>query len=208
VVWIRELPVRAAPPSAPEGPAVEPPAEAPAESIAPPPERVTPPAPKRTARRKPAPQPVPPAAESPLQTSPPPRIDWDKERQAAVRATIDGPQSPYKDYDRIPEREEQPLPIEPAPPAMTSRCVVFKNRFQAALLGMMGVCVRDARDDLFVDGRPPYLDEHPVCRETQPDSPGAVANDGRVISTVKCDLVVNDDNVREVKVEVDLDAQP
>ena len=72
---------------------------------------------------------------------------------------------------------------------MTEHCAVFKNRFQAMLLGMVGMCVRDARDDLFADARPAYLDEKPVCRETRPDSPGAVASDGRVISTVKCDLV-------------------
>jgi hypothetical protein len=209
VVWIRDLPAREIPPPEPEPVAVEGPAEAPPETVAPSPERVTPPAPKRSARRKPPveePVPVPPAVEPPVQTAPPPRIDWDKERQTAVRATIEQPRAPFT-YDPLPEREEQPLPIEPAPPAMTSRCVIFKNRFQAALLGMMGVCVRDARDDLFVDARPPYVDEHPVCRETQPDSPGAVASDGRVISTVKCDLVVNDDNITEVKVEADLDAQ-
>jgi hypothetical protein len=125
--------------------------------------------------------------------APAPRIDWDKERRAAIVDTL-GQKSGglVLSADGIPDRK-QPLPVEPAPPPMTDNCVVFKNRFQAMMLAAIGKCVRDARGDLFADARPDYLDEHPVCRETRPDSPGALTSDGRVISTVKCDLVADDE---------------
>jgi len=207
VVWLRELPARGAPMDLLPEHTVEPPSDA---IEQPPIERVTPPAPKRAARRKPAAEPVPQVVEPtpPVQTAPAPRIDWDKQRQAAVRDTVENPRGRYKtlSLSDLPERKPEPLPIEPAPKAMTARCVIFKNRFQAALLGMVGICVRDAQGSLFADAQPPYVDEHPVCRETRPDSPGAVASDGRVISTVKCDLVADDDDVTEVRVEVDLDS--
>jgi hypothetical protein len=167
-------------------------------------------------RRKPVEEPAPRAVEpaTPAQTEPPPRIDWDKERQAAVRDTIESPRGRYRTFssEDVPERKPEPLPVEPAPTAMakvmSSHCKIFKNRFQAALLGMVGICTRDAEDELFANARPLHIDEHAVCRETRPDSPGAVASDGRVISTVKCELVADDDDVTEVRVEVDLDAPP
>jgi hypothetical protein len=209
VVWLRELPAPVR-----EREAVEPPPPA---AVEPSSEPATPPAPKRAARRKQSAEPVPPPPvqpEAPAQTTPPPRIDWDKERRAAVRETVENPRGPYRTFtpEDLPERKPDPLPIEPAPKAMakvmSSRCVIFKNRFQAALLGMVGVCTRDAEDGLFAGVRPPRMDEHPVCRETRPDSPGAVASDGRLISTMKCELVADDGDVTEVKVEVDLDAPP
>lgn len=213
VVWLRELPAREAPPAPPEPQAAEPPPKAVAP---PPPKRTTPAAPKRPAARKQPEEPAAPLVEAqpPERTEPPPRIDWDKEREAAVRHTIENPGGPYRTIGPtdIPERKRDPLPVEPAPTAMqkvmSSRCAIYKNRFQAALLGMVGVCTRDAAGGLFAGARTPQMDEHPVCRETRPDSPGAVASDGRVISTVKCELVADDDEVTEVKVDVDLDALP
>lgn len=211
VVWLRELPARELPQPA------EPEAEPPPETTAPPPvERVIPPAPQRTARRRPVVETPPPAVapEPPPQTAPPPRVDWDKERRAAVRDTIENPPGRYKTFtlDDHPARKPEPLPIEPAPHAMaevmSSRCALYKNRFQAALLGMVGICTRDAADGLFAGARAPYMDEHPECRETRPDSPGAITSDGRVISTVKCELVADRDEVTEVKVEIDLDTPP
>jgi hypothetical protein len=208
VVWLRDLPPReAAPPAPSEAPAIEPPPEVRPEPIEPPPaERASPPKPKRTARPKPpAEEPAPPAVEPPPQPPAPPRIDWEKERRAAVRDTIDHPRPDYRTftYDDLPERKPEPLPIEPVPPAKIDNCAIFKNMFQAAFLGMMGICVRDARGDLFANARPPYMDEKPACRETRPDSPGAVASDGRVISTVKCDLVAKDEDAAEIVVDVD-----
>src|SRR5882672_8060157 len=166
VVWLRDLPPREAPPTS-----------------------------KRTGARKPPPEEPPPAAAEPPPQAAPPPIDWDKERSAAVRNTINNPAPQYRTftYDDVPKRKPQPLPIEPVPPAKIDNCAIFKNIFQAALLGMIGKCVRDARSDLFAGARPPYMDEHPVCRETRPDSPGAITSDGRVISTVKCDLVAEDE---------------
>ena len=208
VVWLRDLPPREVAPPAPlETPAVESPPEPRAEAMAPAPaERAAPTRPKRTARPKPpTEEPAPPAVEPPPQPAAPPRIDWEKERRAAVRSTIDHPRPEYRtfNYDDLPERKPEPLPIEPVPPAKIDNCVIFKNMFQAALMGMLGKCVRDARSDLFADARPPYMDERPVCRETRPDSPGAVASDGRVISTVKCSLVAKDEDASEIVVDVD-----
>jgi len=196
VVWLRDLPPREAPPASPEAPAVEPLPEVRPEAIEPPPpKRAAPPTPKRTGARKPPPEEPPPAAAEPPPQAAPPPIDWDKERSAAVRNTINNPAPQYRTftYDDVPKRKPQPLPIEPVPPAKIDNCAIFKNIFQAALLGMIGKCVRDARSDLFAGARPPYMDEHPVCRETRPDSPGAITSDGRVISTVKCDLVAEDE---------------
>jgi outer membrane biosynthesis protein TonB len=208
VVWMRELPPPKAVVPEPEPepepapaistapPPVEPAPDLPSPAVEPPTERPPPSPPRRTARRAPAPppeQPVPQPAEAPA-PQPPPVIDWEKERRAAIRDMIENPQRGFRTFspDDLPERKLQPLPIEPAPPAMTERCAVFKNRFQAMMLAMVGKCVRDARDDLFVDARPAYLDEKPRCRETRPDSPGALASDGRIISTVKCELVPKD----------------
>ena len=196
VVWLRDLPPREALPAPPEAPAVEPSPEVPPEAIEPPPpKRAAPPTPKRTAGRRPPPEEPPPAAVEPPPQPAPPRIDWEKERSAAVRGTINNPTRQYRtfSYDDVPKPKRQPLPIEPVPPAKIDSCAIFKNIFQAAFLGMMGKCVRDARGDLFAGARPAYLDEHPVCHETRPDSPGAITSDGRVISTVKCDLVADDE---------------
>ena len=147
----------------------------------------------RSAERAPGAEPSEPLRnEAP---APRPRIDWEKERQEAIASVIrehsgEGGRT-FPPANRAEPR--QPLPIEPAPPPLEiSDCSVAKG-FNRFLAQMMGRCVIDEYPNLFAAIKPTYLRARPVCRETQPDSPGAVTSTGEVISTVKCELVVEDD---------------
>ena len=98
VVWMRDLPRPE--PEAPPAPTVKPAEQEPPAVVEPPqPERAAPPPRRRVARRSvPAEEPAPasPAPEPPAQ--PAPRIDWDKERRAAARATIENPQPGFRTF--------------------------------------------------------------------------------------------------------------
>jgi hypothetical protein len=124
-----------------------------------------------------------------------PEVDWEKERRDAIESVLE---------ERARGREpltfsrddviEEPEPIEPAlPPLVVNNCVIVKNRLQRFAALMTGRCVREARSDLFALIKPEYLKRHPVCIETRPESPGSFLSDGTVISTVKCELVADDD---------------
>jgi len=179
-------------------------------SEAPPPDRTVdvppPPAQPPPARRpaQPAParepaqraeEPVASTTDAPPPAATLPEVDWEKERHDAVRDVL---------VQRAQEREyltfslddvvKEPEPEEPVlPPLMVDNCVIVKGKLQRFAALMMGRCVREARGDLFAAIKPAYLRAHPVCVETRPDNPGSFLSDGRQISTVKCELVAEDE---------------
>jgi hypothetical protein len=79
---------------------------------------------------------------------------------------------------------------EPPPMRMpTDHCEVAHGRWQRFALEMIGRCVREADGELFAAIKPDYLKMHPVCRPT-PDAPATFVDaSGREFSTVKCQLV-------------------
>jgi hypothetical protein len=124
-----------------------------------------------------------------------PEVDWEKERRDAIESVLE---------ERARAREpltfsqddviEKPEPIEPSlPPLVSDHCVIVKNKLQRFAALMTGRCVREARGDLFALIKPQYLKSRPVCVETRPESPGSFLSDGRMISTVKCELVAEED---------------
>jgi hypothetical protein len=124
-----------------------------------------------------------------------PEVDWEKERRDAIESVLEeralghGPLTFSKD-DVIEEVE----PMEPTlPPLVVDNCVIVKSRLQRFTALMTGRCVREARGDLFALIKPEYLKSHPVCVETRPESPGSFLSDGRIISTIKCELVANEE---------------
>ena len=124
-----------------------------------------------------------------------PEVDWEKERRDAIESVLEeralghGPLTFSRD-DVI----EEPEPIAPVlPPLVVDNCVIVKNRLQRFAALMTGRCVREARGDLFALIKPEYLKGHPVCVETRPESPGSFLSDGTMISTVKCELVADED---------------
>ena len=160
--------------------------------------------PPEPAREKPAPQPEPaPAVAAPTETAPSPQaeraprpdIDWDEERRRAVRGVIENRERErgYRAFspDDIAPRKREP-DVEPAPPPMVvDDCVITTSKVKRMMMMMIGRCVRGPRGDLFADIKPFYLKARPVCAETRPEAPGAVTSTGEVISTVKCELVVD-----------------
>jgi hypothetical protein len=133
------------------------------------------------------------------ETSPPastlPEVDWEKERHDAVRDVLEqrSRQREYLTFS-LDDVIEEPEPVEPVlPPLMVDNCVIVKGKLQRFAALMMGRCVREARSDLFASIKPAYLRAHPVCVETRPDNPGSFLSDGTQISTVKCELVVDDE---------------
>ena len=152
---------------------------------------------------KPAPQPEPaPAVAAPSEAPPPqaeraprPDIDWDEERRRAVRGVIENQEHErgYRTFspDDIAPKKREP-DVEPAPPPMVvDDCVITTSKVKRMMMMMIGRCVRGPRGDLFADIKPFYLKARPVCAETRPEAPGAVTSTGEVISTVKCELVVD-----------------
>jgi hypothetical protein len=127
--------------------------------------------------------------------SPVPEVDWDKERQDAVRDVLEqrARERTYLTFS-LEDLVEEPEPSDPVPlPLVVDNCVIVKGRLQRFAALMMGRCVREARADLFAAIKPGYLKAHPVCIETRPDNPGSFLSDGRQISTVKCELVANEE---------------
>jgi hypothetical protein len=209
VIWLAGLPApkepalepderlaTAAPPLAP-APAVEPAARA----DQPPPSRA--PAPRaRSAPRPPeppAPAPAAPEAVAGADVSQGgatlPKVDWNKERLDAVRDVLErrATERQYLTFS-LDDVVKEPEPAEPVlPPLVVDHCVIVKNRLQRFAALMTGRCVREARGDLFALLKPGYLRSHPVCLETRPEAPGSLLSDGTVISTVKCELVANED---------------
>jgi hypothetical protein len=124
-----------------------------------------------------------------------PKVDWEKERHDAVREVLNerAQQREYLTFtldDLVPK----PEPVDPVPPPLVvDNCVVVTGKLQRFAALMMGRCVREARGDLFAAIKPAYLKTHPVCIETRPENPGSFLSDGRQISTVKCELVANDE---------------
>jgi hypothetical protein len=72
-------------------------------------------------------------------------------------------------------------------------CEIAKGLLQRFFVQMRGGCVRDAYGDLFAAIKPDYLKARPVCAETRPEAPGALTSAGEIVSTVKCELVVQED---------------
>jgi hypothetical protein len=127
-----------------------------------------------------------------------PEVDWEKERRNAIESVLE-----ERAHARQPltfSRDdviEEPEPIEPSlPPLVVDHCVIVKNKLQRFAALMTGRCVREARGDLFALIKPQYLKSHPVCVETRPESPGSFLSDGTMISTVKCELVADEDAQR------------
>jgi hypothetical protein len=58
---------------------------------------------------------------------------------------------------------------------------------------MFGICARLPRGDLFADIKPEYLKKRAVCVETRPGEPTAMDARGNEISTVKCELIAEDE---------------
>jgi hypothetical protein len=128
-------------------------------------------------------------------TNAPPEVDWDKERQDAVRDVLEqrAREREYLTFS-LDDLVEEPEPTDPVPlPLVVDNCVIVKGRLQRFAALMMGRCVREARGDLFAAIKPAYLKARPVCIETRPDNPGSFLSDGRQISTVKCELVANEE---------------
>jgi hypothetical protein len=213
VVWVKDWPL---PTPTPEERALEPTEAAARSDVIPeapagPPQRsanVAPPPPRKRAtpptEQQPAPRPEPSqedagaAANSANGAAPAstlPKVDWEKERHDAVREVLNerAQQREYLTFtldDLVPK----PEPVDPLPlPLVVDNCVIVKGKLQRFAALMMGRCVREARGDLFAAIKPAYLKTHPVCIETRPDNPGSFLSDGRQISTVKCELVANDE---------------
>jgi hypothetical protein len=199
-----DLAAAVAPPS-PERPLPEPrPARPPPEPRPAPPPIESPPAPERApAERRASAEPrdsAEPRARSPASTDAPPPatlpdVDWEKERRDAVRDVLEqrAHEREYLTFS-LEDLVEEPEPEEPVlPPLTVDNCVIVKGKLQRFAALMMGRCVREARGDLFAAIKPAYLRAHPVCVETRPDNPGSFLSDGRRISTVKCELVANEE---------------
>jgi hypothetical protein len=215
-VWLDERALRDRPPKPeppPDPPAEPPPAEQPpATAAVPPPEPV--PAPEESPPRPRAVAPTPPpaerAAESAEEPRPPPetvappapapRIDWEKQRRDAARAVLEDREreGEYLTFSLEDIEEPEVQKVDPAPkPMVTDNCVITSNKWARMAAMMIGRCVREARGDLFADAMPLYMKARPVCTETQPESPGAVTSTGEVISTVKCELVAEEEEEAE-----------
>lgn len=124
-----------------------------------------------------------------------PEVDWEKERHDAVRDVLEqrARERAYLTFS-LDDLLKEPEPVEPAPPSlMVDDCVIVTSKIQRFMALMMGRCTREARSDLFAAIKPAYLKAHPVCIETRPESPGSFLSDGREISTVKCELVVEEE---------------
>lgn len=181
-------------------PTPEPPPE-PAEIETPPPPTPEPPATAETptepedqapTAESSAPEPSRPPEQQGVQEPTKPRIDWNLERRRAIASVLEEQErnGDYHTFSLDDVEEPEPQKIEPAPkPMVTDNCVIATNRFARFAAMMIGRCVREPNGDLFADAKPAYLDLEPVCRETRPESPGSVTSDGRVLSTVKCELV-------------------
>jgi hypothetical protein len=134
-------------------------------------------------------------AAEPAAAPPVPDVDWEKERHDAVRDVLEqrATQREYLTFS-LDDLIEEPEPADPVPlPLVVDNCVIVKGKLQRFAALMMGRCVREARSDLFAAIKPAYLKAHPVCIETRPDNPGSFLSDGRQISTVKCELVANEE---------------
>jgi hypothetical protein len=206
VVWLEARAML--PPSkvVPEPPADEPPPEPAKIEPSPPPEPAPPPEPETAPEAEEPTEPERPSVREPSAPSPsgaapetgtreptnPPRIDWNEERRRAIASVLEDREraGDYRTFSLDDVEEPEPQKIEPAPkPMVTDNCVVATNRFARMAAMMIGRCVREPNGDLFAAAKPAYLDRKPVCRETEPDAPGSVTSDGRVLSTVKCELV-------------------
>jgi hypothetical protein len=125
-----------------------------------------------------------------------PPVDWEKERHDAVHDVLEQ-RAQRRDYltfslDDVVKKELEPVdPVRP--PLVVDNCVIVKGRLQRFAALMTGRCVREARGDLFAAIKPAYLKSHPVCIETRPENPGSFLSDGTQISTVKCELVANEE---------------
>lgn len=201
IVWLEARAVVPPRQILPEPPPDLPPESPPPEPAeAPPPPKVEPPA---AAESPPEPEQAPvtesagaepprPAEESDLREPTRPRIDWNLERRRAITSVLEEHEraGDYRTFSLEDIEEPEPQKIEPAPkPMVTDNCVIATNRFARFAAMMIGRCVREPNGDLFADAKPAYLNLKPVCRETRPESPGSVTSDGRVLSTVKCELV-------------------
>jgi hypothetical protein len=130
------------------------------------------------------------AADEPRPTVP--RVDWEKERRDAVARVIGERAAGEEGADS--GRDRQPQLVEPPPPPMVrDNCEIAKGLLQRFFVQMRGGCVRDAYGDLFAAIKPDYLKARPVCAETRPEAPGALTSTGEIVSTVKCELVVQED---------------
>jgi len=209
ILWLGELPrplLDANPvsrePSAPPELANATPPSTPRPAVPPPRRRASPQAPTPAVRPEPpAPAPAveddlePPAAAAEQSRRPPEEVDWEKERHDAVASVIEerARRRAYLTFS-LDDVFKEPKPIEPVlPPLVVDHCVVYKNKLQRFAALMTGRCVREARGDLFALLKPTYLKSHPVCIETRPQAPGSFLSDGTEVSTVKCELVANED---------------
>jgi hypothetical protein len=124
-----------------------------------------------------------------------PEVDWEKERHDAVRDVLEqrASQREYLTFS-LDDVLEEPQPVDPVLPSLVvDDCVIVKGKLQRFMALMMMRCTREARGDLFALIKPGYLKAHPVCIETRPESPGSFLSDGTPVSTVKCELVAEEE---------------
>lgn len=128
-----------------------------------------------------------------------PSVDWEAQRRQAAESVVqerereEGYRSfSLDDVDELAPREE-PSPPTAIAEVIKDKCVVATSNFKRRALAMFGICARLPRGDLFADIKPEYLKKRAVCVETRPGEPTVMDARGNEISTVKCELIAEDE---------------